>query len=53
MDFSAYSLWIFDCDGVLLESNRMKQAGFAQVLRDYGKTERAEAPQDSIARHGV
>lgn len=35
MDFSAYSLWIFDCDGVLLESNRMKQAGFAQVLRDY------------------
>jgi heme-degrading monooxygenase HmoA len=25
----------------------------AQVLRDYGKTERAEAPQDSIARHGV
>lgn len=35
MDFSRFDLWIFDCDGVLLDSNSMKSQAFAEVLSGY------------------
>ncbi|WP_406870108.1 HAD hydrolase-like protein [Thioclava sp. 'Guangxiensis'] len=37
IDFTKYRLWIFDCDGVLLDSNRMKTAAFAKVVSGYSK----------------
>ncbi len=35
MNFSDVRLWIFDCDGVLLDSNGMKTAAFADIVSDY------------------
>ncbi|MER5173986.1 HAD family hydrolase [Thioclava kandeliae] len=35
IDFSKYKLWIFDCDGVLLDSNRMKTEAFANAVSCY------------------
>jgi phosphoglycolate phosphatase-like HAD superfamily hydrolase len=35
MDFDAFDLWIFDCDGVLLDSNEMKSQAFAAALAGY------------------
>lgn len=42
MRFSRYHVWIFDCDGVILDSNAMKIAAFADVLSGY--PESATAP---------
>ncbi|WP_339109282.1 HAD hydrolase-like protein [Thioclava sp. GXIMD4216] len=35
IDFSKFKLWIFDCDGVLLDSNNMKTTAFAEVVSEY------------------
>lgn len=32
-----YKTWIFDCDGVLLDSNRAKQDAFYEAVKDYGE----------------
>jgi phosphoglycolate phosphatase-like HAD superfamily hydrolase len=34
-----YKVWYFDCDGVLLDSNRIKTEAFYQVALPYGKEE--------------
>jgi beta-phosphoglucomutase-like phosphatase (HAD superfamily) len=33
----AYKTWIFDCDGVLLDSNHIKSEAFYEVALSYGK----------------
>lgn len=42
MNFKKYKTWIFDCDGVLLDSNLIKTESFHEVALPYG-TEYAEA----------
>jgi len=32
----SYKSWIFDCDGVLLDSNRVKTEAFHSAVLDYG-----------------
>lgn len=49
--FSAYSSWVFDCDGVLLDSNEIKTRAFAEVARPYGE-EAVEALVAHHIRHG-
>jgi phosphoglycolate phosphatase-like HAD superfamily hydrolase len=33
---SQYRTWVFDCDGVLLDSNKVKTAAFYQAAKPYG-----------------
>ena len=44
MDFSKYNSFIFDCDGVILNSNEIKTNTFRKILRGYNK----EAVDDFI-----
>lgn len=37
MELSEYKTWFFDCDGVLLDSNRLKSEAFYEVALPYGK----------------
>jgi len=45
--FPTYSSWVFDCDGVLLDSNEIKTRAFAEVARPYGQ----EAAESLVAHH--
>jgi phosphoglycolate phosphatase-like HAD superfamily hydrolase len=51
MDIARYKTWLFDCDGVLLESNFLKSQGFYDVTRSYGVTA-AEALRDYHQQYG-
>jgi len=42
MELSKYKTWFFDCDGVLLDSNRLKSEAFYEVALPCGK-ENAQA----------
>jgi len=42
MELSEYKTWVFDCDGVLLDSNQLKSESFYEVALPYGK-ENAQA----------
>jgi phosphoglycolate phosphatase-like HAD superfamily hydrolase len=42
MKLSKYKTWFFDCDGVLLDSNKLKSEAFYEVALPYGK-EKAQA----------
>lgn len=42
MELSKYKTWFFDCDGVLLDSNKLKSESFYEVALPYGK-ENAQA----------
>jgi phosphoglycolate phosphatase-like HAD superfamily hydrolase len=44
MNVSDYNIWYFDCDGVLLDSNRLKTKVFYEVALPYGE-ENAKALQ--------
>lgn len=37
MDLKKYKTWIFDCDGVLLDSNSVKTEAFYEVALPYGR----------------
>ncbi len=37
-----YKTWVFDCDGVLLDSNKVKSNAFYKVALSYGKTSAEE-----------
>ncbi len=37
MNHKNYNTWIFDCDGVILDSNSIKTESFYEVARTYGK----------------
>lgn len=47
----AYATLVFDCDGVILDSNRVKTAAFRQAALPYGEAA-AEALVAYHARHG-
>ena len=51
MDIARYQTWLFDCDGVLLESNSLKSQGFYDVTRSYGAAA-AEALRDYHRQYG-
>ena len=38
-ELKRYRTWIFDCDGVILDSNRIKTEAFREVALAYGKAE--------------
>lgn len=42
MELSKYKTWFFDCDGVLLDSNKLKSESFYEVALPYGE-ENAQA----------
>jgi phosphoglycolate phosphatase-like HAD superfamily hydrolase len=45
--FAAYRTWLFDCDGVLLDSNGVKTDAFHAIARSYG----ADAARRLVAHH--
>lgn len=47
----AYSTWVFDCDGVLLHSNRVKTDAFYRAAEPYG-TDKARALVDYHISNG-
>jgi len=50
-DLSRYQSLVFDCDGVVLDSNKVKTGAFYRVAIEYGKTE-AEALAAYHVQHG-
>ena len=46
MELSSYSTLIFDCDGVLLDSNRIKSEAFRLAVLPWGR-----APAEAFVRH--
>ncbi|MDX1757946.1 MAG: HAD family hydrolase, partial [Marinobacter sp.] len=38
MSLSRYASWVFDCDGVILNSNRVKTEAFYQAALPYGES---------------
>ena len=46
-----YRTWVFDCDGVILDSNRVKTEAFRQVARPFGE-EVSEALVAYHVQHG-
>lgn len=46
-----YKTWVFDCDGVLLDSNRVKTEAFFETARPYGLA-KAQALVDYHVQHG-
>ncbi len=36
MDLNKYKTWLFDCDGVLLDSNKLKSEAFYEIALPYG-----------------
>lgn len=46
-----YKTWVFDCDGVLLNSNRVKTDAFFEAAKPYG-ADKAQALVDYHVRHG-
>ncbi len=49
----AYKTWVFDCDGVLLDSNRVKSDAFFQAALPYGETAAAQLLDYNIKHGGV
>lgn len=50
-DLARYRTWVFDCDGVLLDSNRVKTEAFFRAAEPYGRG-KAEALVDYHVRSG-
>lgn len=50
-DLVRYQTWVFDCDGVLLDSNRVKTDAFFRAAEPYGRAS-AEALVDYHVRNG-
>lgn len=46
-DFAHYRCWVFDCDGVLLDSNAVKTQAFRDVAQPYG----SDAADALVAYH--
>jgi len=51
MELNKYKTWFFDCDGVLLDSNKLKSESFYEVALPYGK-EKAQALVECNKRLG-
>lgn len=50
-DFRGYRAWVFDCDGVLLDSNAVKTEAFRRVAMPFGR-DAAEALVEFHCRNG-
>ncbi|SIS47274.1 HAD family hydrolase [Neptunomonas antarctica] len=53
MNLRKYNTFIFDCDGVLLDSNRLKTAAFYQAVESYGDQAAEKFIQYHIENGGV
>ncbi|GGY79062.1 HAD family hydrolase [Marinobacter zhanjiangensis] len=51
VDLASYRTWVFDCDGVLLNSNKVKTDAFFRAAEPYGR-DKAYALVDYHIRHG-
>jgi phosphoglycolate phosphatase-like HAD superfamily hydrolase len=45
---SNFKCWVFDCDGVLLDSNRVKTEAFGTAVQDYGQD-----PADALVSYHI
>jgi phosphoglycolate phosphatase-like HAD superfamily hydrolase len=52
-EFAKYKTWLFDCDGVLLDSNRLKTDAFHQVALEFGQAAADELVAYHTANGGV
>ncbi len=53
MTLADYSTLIFDCDGVILDSNRVKTAAFFSAASPYGELVAAKLVEHHVAHGGV
>lgn len=53
MTISAYDSLVFDCDGVILDSNRVKTEAFRQATLPYGETAVRAMVDFHVARGGI
>lgn len=51
--FAHYRTWLFDCDGVLLDSNAVKTAAFERIGMDYGPDVAQRLVRHHITHGGV
>jgi phosphoglycolate phosphatase-like HAD superfamily hydrolase len=51
VDLTRYRTWVFDCDGVLLNSNKVKTDAFFRTAEPYGR-DKADALVDYHVRNG-
>ena len=51
MKLNDYDVWLFDCDGVILDSNALKTQAFRDIGNEYGEKE-AEALVNYHVEHG-
>jgi phosphoglycolate phosphatase-like HAD superfamily hydrolase len=52
-EFAKYKTWLFDCDGVLLDSNRLKTDAFHQVALEFGQAAADQLVAYHVANGGV
>lgn len=52
-DFAQYRCWVFDCDGVLLDSNAIKTQAFHDVGMQYGKAVADELAAYHVTHGGI
>jgi phosphoglycolate phosphatase-like HAD superfamily hydrolase len=53
IDINKYNTFIFDCDGVLLDSNKIKTSAFYEVALSYGKDAAFQLREYHIEHGGV
>lgn len=52
-DLAKYRAWLMDCDGVLLDSNRLKTDAFREVALEFGQAAADELVAYHVAHGGV
>ncbi|MBI2470433.1 MAG: HAD family hydrolase [Planctomycetes bacterium] len=53
INLSIYKTWIFDCDGVLLDSNSIKTDAFYEVVLPYGKDKAERLANYHVQNGGI
>lgn len=53
MNLSAYKTFVFDCDGVILDSNAIKTSSFYRATLSYGEEAAQAMVQYHVARGGI
>lgn len=53
LDRGPYRTWVFDCDGVLLDSNQVKTEAFRLAVLDYGQDVAGQLVDYHVANGGI
>ncbi len=51
--FEQYSSWVFDFDGVILDSNKLKTEAFGEAVKDYGDEPAQQLMDYHVTRGGI